>query len=160
MKNRTLLVYIVVLITGTLSGSLQAGKKSKKVSIKSLVKGKEVVRYWVKEDNCRKKPEVITPVALIDLLEDIIELQPKAGGYALTSKHHYYYIICMSQAQTPMHKPQIMKLLVKKSLFIIPAVGAVIGTIDGATYKLESVERVKATLKNPEQIELVLSITY
>ena len=46
-----------------------------------------------------KVPEVINPIALINVIEDIIELKPQVGGYVQVSKRHDYEIICTSQTQ-------------------------------------------------------------
>ncbi len=156
MNNRIIVSCLLTAVIGTSPIFILAGKKTKKQSINMVIKGKKVAHYWVRTDYIQKSP--LKPARLTDLIEDLIELQPKVHGYSLPSKRHKYYITCIAQTQANMQDEQFVKLLVWKEFFIIPAVDTVIGTIGGATYRLESAKRVKATLKNPEQIELVLSV--
>ena len=154
MKNKAIVSCFLVVIMGFVPASLQAGKNSKQASID--IKNQRIASYRVMKKKYEKVPEVIKPAELIDVIEDIIALKPQAGGYVQVSKRHDYEIICTSQTQ--IQNAKFVNITVGKGLFIIPAIGTIIGVIDGTSYRLESVKKAKATLKNPEQLALVLSV--
>ncbi len=158
MIKRALLTCLFAAMAGILPVSLHASKSFKKATIDRIIKHKKVARYsiYFMDERCSKFCVAVRKVHLIDLIKDIIELQPRAHGFVKGSKRNQYCIMCMEELQ--IEDAQFVKLLVPNSLFIIPEIGTVIGTLGGATYRLEKAERVKATLKNPEQISLILSV--
>jgi|GEM_PF-6427719 len=165
MKN-TVMLALFISAMGLVPASLDAGKKSKNGST-NVVKQKKAANYSVMEADFGAIPEVIEPVALINLIEDILELQPTAAGYTLRSNRHYYDIACFTEAYKQGYHEQI-EITTDTGLFIVPEppvgyvlqTGTMIGTIDGATYRLKSVEKLKATFKNPEKLLLRISVTY
>lgn len=155
-KTAIIISYFLLSVISLVPVFSQTGRNLKRASID--MKNQRIARYWVTKKRYEEVPEVVQPVALIDLIEDILELQPVTNGYIKGSKRHHYGIMCTSQTQ--MHTAEFVDILVGKGLFIIPAIGTIIGTIGGVSYRLESIKKVKATLKNPEQIALVLSIKH
>lgn len=155
MQNKAPLCCLLAVIVGILPASLSAGKTFKNAP--TDLKGRKIASYRVVKTRYRKiSEECMSRVPLIDLIEDIIALKPVFGGYVMSPERHAYDITCMSEFQ--IGTAQLLNITVAKGIFAIPAIGTILGTLDGATYKLMAVEKIKATLKSPEQITLCLWI--